>query len=244
MIATWVELKNALSRDASIGVIHFNLKDDAAQELKVAKKRAAKVRAKKAHAEKTRAAAARAPEAAADDEETETDAEAEPEADAVPAPEPESRQRPMRQMHRQAQAPPKSRPKRDNQRGRDTPVDVRWQVLRAWLLHLVLHRRGQTGEARHMSRVPKAIALYLFYDEDNASRIVWPVRNGVCGCTSRAPRSDGASGADWGAAAGISTIVNAAKRGEHALEPDSLVSDREVFGPMYGPDAQTPMAGF
>ena len=168
----------------------------------------------------------------------------------MPEAEAESRLRPRQKPRqtetepRQGQTAPRGRPKRDNLRGPDTPVDVRWQVLRAWLLHLVLHRRGQTGEMRHMSRVPKAIALYLFYDEDNASRIVWPVRNGVCGCTSRAPRSDGASGADWGAAAGISTIVNAAKRGEHALEPDSLVSDREVFGPMYGPDAQTPMAGF
>jgi hypothetical protein len=77
--------------------------------------------------------------------------------------------------------------KRDVRHGRDMVAAQRWQLLRAWLLHMMVLRRD---------RFPRACALYLCYDEDNNARIVWPLRNGVCGCTSRAPKVDDAHAVD------------------------------------------------
>jgi hypothetical protein len=110
----------------------------------------------------------------------------------------------------------------------------RWQLLRAGLLHMMVLRRD---------RFPRACALYLCYDEDNDARIVWPLRNGVCGCTSRAPKVDDAHAVDWGSSPGLSVISRALDRGDRTLAPNMLKGDVAVFGPTFGPDAVPPVAG-
>ena len=127
-----------------------------------------------------------------------------------------------------AATPRKATPK---SKRRQTPPRERWQILKAWVLHLILER----------VQIPRTTMLYLFYDperEKNKERnpFTWPLGKGVCGCTSSAPRS---ANCNWHGAVHMAMVASVARyQRDYSLLPGSLVSDSAVFGPAFGPDAR------
>jgi hypothetical protein len=114
---------------------------------------------------------------------------------------------------------------------RQTPPRERWQILKAWVLHLILER----------TQIPRTTMLYLFYDpekEKNKEKnpFTWPLGKGVCGCTSSAPRS---ANCNWHGAVHMAMVASVARYvKDFSLLPDALVYDSAVFGPAFGPDAR------
>ena len=222
------QLRAAYPKALNCGVVHFNVRDGGGQETKKAAHQAKKKRARDQCAADGIDEGVRG---AADDE----------------GPEPGARRagpgRPRKNKNADA---PASTSKRDCPDATSIPASTRWMILGAWLHWAFFHRRGQ--QPAHLSRVPQHFALYLFYDADNGARIVWPHGDqpgstGVCGCTSRAPRSAGPGACDWGFAVGLSQIRSTMLRGETALQPGSLAADHEVFGQHLGPNARPPGLG-
>jgi len=207
VIATLFELR-ALYPKAKIGVIHFNVRDTARQS--IALQKAQEAQRRKRQAKRV------AEDFDASVRSTGTDDDKAPTKDDDKAP-----------------TKNQSKDKRDVHKGRDMTAAQRWQLLRAWLLFIMV---------LHPERFPRVIALYLCYDDDN-ELIVWPIGNGVCGCTSRAPKVDDMHAADWGGAPGLSVISRALDRGDRTLAPNCLKADVDVFGKLFGPDARTNVHG-
>jgi hypothetical protein len=221
VIATLLQLRRLhMTRNphVKVGVIHFNLRDTAVQSVALQKGQETQRRKRQAAA-------------------LESDLKAQ-----LPTQAPKSLRLAARQPPA-APAPELTRPptedapvspRRDVANGRDMTAAQRWQLLRAWVLHMAVLQRA---------RFPRSTVLYLCYDEDNSSRIVWPLGNGVCGCTSRAPRVSDVHAVDWGSSPGLSLITRGVDRGDHTLSPHRLKGDSEVFGVQFGPNAQAPVAG-
>eukprot|EP00798_Chlamydomonas_sp_ICE-L_P002297 gene2297-8585_t len=116
---------------------------------------------------------------------------------------------------------------------------ARWLIARHWLVDFMLNYH----------RYPDACALYLFYS-DKCERIMWPLKNGVCGNTYKAPKDDQSVGAtptkaDWASAVDMG-LMRSSFKGKppniaQVLLPDNCSVRSEVFGGAFGSKAKTPV---